>query len=262
MLKDKIQNPSACLFWLFFVGGDVMVQISGDGRFGGWLFFKKKNLAYFEVRVISRILTCWMRGFRLLWTRSSRIPTSRKRSVWRNRKLRKMISSFAEDRPLTWSAATSRLLAAHDTVQWLRWSTCNYSSQWCSRSRYDTGWSSTVSKVPSDDVLESLYELRIRESDQLKTVLVHHQRSPHALKFEDETERQERCARGDAWRLAKNILKAQRKWQSYLFLTYQRMVAPSAIRDKTGGKSIRCRFQSVNAHVEQERPERCRIWQP
>ena len=37
-----------------------------------------------------------------------------------------------------------------------------------------------------------------------------HQRSPYAMKFEDrsqeEIERQERCARGDAWRLAKNIL--------------------------------------------------------
>ena len=42
-------------------------------------------------------------------------------------------------------------------------------------------------------------------------VKVPHQRSPYALKFEDrsqeETERQERCARGDAWRLAKNIFK-------------------------------------------------------
>ena len=36
-----------------------------------------------------------------------------------------------------------------------------------------------------------------------------HQRSPHAMKFEDrsqeEIKRQERCARGDAWRLEKNI---------------------------------------------------------
>ena len=30
-----------------------------------------------------------MRGLRLLWTRSSKTPTSRKRSVWRNRKLKK-----------------------------------------------------------------------------------------------------------------------------------------------------------------------------
>ena len=29
----------------------------------------------------------------------------------------------------------------------------------------------SVSKIPSDDVLESLYKLRIRESEQLKTVL-------------------------------------------------------------------------------------------
>ena len=42
-------------------------------------------------------------------------------------------------------------------------------------------------------------------------VKVLHQRSPYAMKFEDssqeEIERQERCARGDAWRLAKNIFK-------------------------------------------------------
>ena len=42
-------------------------------------------------------------------------------------------------------------------------------------------------------------------------VKVPHQRSPYALKFEDrsqeETARQERCARGHTWRLAKNILK-------------------------------------------------------
>ena len=39
---------------------------------------------------------------------------------------------------------------------------------------FDTGWdevSLSVSKRPSDDVLESLYKLTIRESAQLKTVL-------------------------------------------------------------------------------------------
>ena len=38
----------------------------------------------------------------------------------------------------------------------------------------DTTWDevlSSVSKTPSDDILESLYKLRIRESDELKTVL-------------------------------------------------------------------------------------------
>ena len=42
-------------------------------------------------------------------------------------------------------------------------------------------------------------------------VKIPHQRSLFAMKFEDrsqeEIERQERCARGDGWRLAKNILK-------------------------------------------------------
>ena len=34
MLEDKMQNPSNCLFW-FSLGGDVMDQRSGDGRFSG-----------------------------------------------------------------------------------------------------------------------------------------------------------------------------------------------------------------------------------
>ena len=39
---------------------------------------------------------------------------------------------------------------------------------------FDTRWDEillSMSKIPSDDVLESFYKLRIRESDQLKTVL-------------------------------------------------------------------------------------------
>ena len=39
---------------------------------------------------------------------------------------------------------------------------------------FDTRWdevSLSMSKIPSNDVLESLYKLRIRESDQLKNVL-------------------------------------------------------------------------------------------
>ena len=43
------------------------------------------------------------------------------------------------------------------------------------------------------------------------SVKVPHQRSPHAVKFEDrsneETERQQRCARSKAWNLAKNMYK-------------------------------------------------------
>ena len=38
---------------------------------------------------------------------------------------------------------------------------------------FDTRWDEillSMSKIPSDDMLESLYTLRIRESDQLKTI--------------------------------------------------------------------------------------------
>ena len=48
-----------------------------------------------------------------------------------------------------------------------------------------------------------------------------HQRSPNAPKFEDgsqeETEKQERCAREAAWKLAKSILKLQEKLKTTFF---------------------------------------------
>ena len=44
---------------------------------------------------------------------------------------------------------------------------------------FDTRWDESLLSVskknPSDDILESLYKLRIRESDQLKTVLALHE---------------------------------------------------------------------------------------
>ena len=48
-----------------------------------------------------------------------------------------------------------------------------------------------------------------------------HERSPYAPKLEDrsqeETERQDRCARGDAWRMAKSILKLKEKGKATFF---------------------------------------------
>ena len=58
---------------------------------------------------------------------------------------------------------------------------------------------------------------------------------------------------------SQEYLKAQKKGQSYLLLTCQRMASPSAIRNKTAGKRICCRFRSIKAHGEQERPQLCRI---
>ena len=47
---------------------------------------------------------------------------------------------------------------------------------------FDASWDEvllSMTKIPSDDVLESLYRLRIRESDQLKTVLVLYEMKIH-----------------------------------------------------------------------------------
>ena len=63
-----------------------------------------------------------------------------------------------------------------------------------------------------------------------------HQRSPHATKLEDrsqkKTERQERCVRGDAWRLAKTIYKLKETDKAtFLSPTNERCIpAPSGIK--------------------------------
>ena len=67
----------------------------------------------------------------------------------------------------------SRVTGAHDTV-------LDYADSFSvtlhdgNIQEFDTRWDEvllSMSKIPSDDVLESLYKLRIRESAQLKTVL-------------------------------------------------------------------------------------------
>ena len=56
-------------------------------------------------------------------------------------------------------------------------------------------------------------------------VKIPHQRSPYAMKFEDrsqeETERQERCARGKAWNLAKHIYKLKEEDKATISIRLQ-----------------------------------------
>ena len=67
-----------------------------------------------------------------------------------------------------------------------------------------------------------------------------HERSPCAPKFEDrsqeETERQERCARGDASRLAKSILMLRGKDKATFFSLAEVwcLPAPSVIKQEEG----------------------------
>ena len=59
-----------------------------------------------------------------------------------------------------------------------------------------------------------------------------HQRSPYAVKFEDrsqaETERQERCARGKAWNLARNFCKLKEKDKAAFYSPTQMWIMPAA----------------------------------
>ena len=51
----------------------------------------------------------------------------------------------------------------------------------------------SMTKVPLDDVLENLHQLRIRESDQLKTVFVQHENSSEDIdEVEDNGEEKHR----------------------------------------------------------------------
>ena len=73
-------------------------------------------------------------------------------SVSRNRKPRKRTSSYEEDRSPLLSVTLH-----DDNIQ-----------------EFDTRWDEvllSMSKNPSDDILENLFKMRIRESAQLKTVL-------------------------------------------------------------------------------------------
>ena len=64
--------PSVAILWIKEVGD-------------GWFFGRVEILAI-SLRKIFQTLRCWARRLPLLWTRSSRIPNSNRRSASRNRK--------------------------------------------------------------------------------------------------------------------------------------------------------------------------------
>ena len=79
-----------------------MCQRSGDGPFSGWFkgYTPFPDFELLDARKASA-LNKTIHNF-----------TTRKRSVWRNRKLKQKIDSFAEDRSLTWPTITSGSLAS------------------------------------------------------------------------------------------------------------------------------------------------------
>ena len=93
--ENKIQNTG--LKWLgFSVGSFVMDPRSGGCWFLGWA--ANPHDQYMEK--IFLILRCSTRRLPRLWTRSSRMPSSKRRSVSRNRKLKKKRTGFCEGRQI------------------------------------------------------------------------------------------------------------------------------------------------------------------
>ena len=106
-------------------------------------------------------------------TRSPRILTSRRRSVSRNRKPRRRTGFNEENRSPSWSTTTFEWLALMTQhyimlISFLSSVTLHHDDV----PEFDTRWDEVLqSMIPSDDILESLYKLRICGSAQLKTVL-------------------------------------------------------------------------------------------
>ena len=97
---------------------------------------------------------------------------------------RKVSLDFAEDGSLTWSTSTSGLLEPMilSKLCWLI-HIC-FSKWWSSGIRFEMGQFSIINdENPSDDILEALYKLRIRESQKLNTVLELYDLETHQKKL-------------------------------------------------------------------------------
>ena len=124
-----------------------------------------------SVKEFFLILRCWTRRLPLLWIRSCRTPTLRRSSSW----------SRKPQRGPVWVTEINRFHHQRRlSSDWCTWYKIDYCGLFSvtlhddNVHEFGTRWDEVqlwMSRIPSDNVLESLYKLRIRESDQLKTVL-------------------------------------------------------------------------------------------
>ena len=165
---NSIQNTTHYLFW-FSIGCYVVDQRSGDGRFSGWV----KILAISSWIGFSELQDAGREDCFCFEEDHPEFPSSRRRSASRSRKPQKE-DRFLRGRQIAFMIYDYfRVIGALDTV-------LDYADLFSATLHdgnfqgFDTRWDEvllSISKIPSDDILESLYNLRIRESAQLKTVL-------------------------------------------------------------------------------------------
>ena len=165
--KTRFKTEVCTLFAISY-GSDVMHQRSGVGWFSGWI-----KLRHLSEEFECQILKYSMRGLLQHCTESSIIPNSRKRSVWRNKKVQKH-NRFLRGRQIAYLIYEYfRVTGSHDSVE-------NYADLFTIALRnddiqeFDSKWDEillSMTQIPSDEILEGLYKLRIRGSEKLKTVL-------------------------------------------------------------------------------------------
>ena len=141
-------------------GSFAVDQTSGDGL-NQWMISNPRILSE---ELLVQTLSCSTRELLQHWTKSSRIPASRKRSVWRKWKLTKKTVSFVEDRSLTWSTNTSGSLEPMILSRIMQTYLQLFFEMMMFRNSIQNGtkFSLSMTQIPSDDILESLYTLRIR----------------------------------------------------------------------------------------------------
>ena len=132
-----------------------------------------------------------MRGLLQRWTKSSVILTSKERSIRRNKSHRSRTVSFVASRLLTWSTSTSgslepmipsRIMPTYSPLVFGKDDIQEFDSKW-------DGILWSMTKIPPDEILESLWKLRIRESEKLKIVLELYNMEIHQKKIGPEYHR-------------------------------------------------------------------------
>ena len=118
------------------------------------------------------------------WTESSIILTS-KESVWRNKRPRSRTVSYEEDRSLSWSTSTSGSLGPMILSKTTPTYLLLVFEMMIFRNSIQSGteFFLSMTRIPSDEILEGLYKLRIRESEKLKTVLELYDLETHQKKL-------------------------------------------------------------------------------
>ena len=189
---DNFSTPATFACWkrdsrprYVLVHNFLRKRCNGSRKWSWLIQWMNWDLRHLLVVSQCRILKYSMRGLLQHWTKSSIIPSSKGKSVWRNKKAQKE-DRFLRGRQIAYMIYEQfRVTGTHDSVE-------NYTDLFTIALRnddiqeFDSKWDGillSMTKIPHDDILEGLYKLRIRESEILKTVLELYNMETHQKKL-------------------------------------------------------------------------------